>query len=126
MAFAHLTHDGSRFGAIASRFDPMMAIAFNDNDRKLLGEAFRLAMQGGEEDIRKMDELAFELGALRVKQQLAGEFICSASGELRDRNDDGRVNSDDVVYQIDPAHIAILGEMLRVAARQRETIHLFD
>jgi hypothetical protein len=120
------THDGSLFSKlVADRFKPEMVAAFTDNDRKLLGEAYRLA-DGDEKDLEKLDRLTIELGALRIRQRLNGQIIASVSGKrLEDRNGDGEVNNDDVRYEVDFAHLSILGEMKRMAAKRHMAIELF-
>ncbi|MDR1647904.1 MAG: hypothetical protein LBR88_07730 [Zoogloeaceae bacterium] len=118
-------HDDSQFSRLVQdRLDPKMVAAFTHNDKKLLGEAYRLA-GGDEKDLEKLDKLTIELGVLRLKQQLAGKLIASASGALEDRNGDGETNSDDVAYKVDFAHLAILGEMKRMAAKKHMAIELF-
>ncbi|MDR0674300.1 MAG: hypothetical protein LBF93_11770 [Zoogloeaceae bacterium] len=119
-------HDNSLFSKlVANRLKPVTVAAFNDNDRKLLGEAYRLT-GGDEKDMEKLDRLTIELGALRIQQRLTGELIASASGKpLEDRNGDGEVNSDDARYEVDFAHLPILGEMKRMATKRHMAIELF-
>ena len=120
------TRDNSLFSKlVVDRLKSGVVAAFTDNDRKLLGEAYRLA-GGDPKDMEKLDRLATELGALRIQQRLAGELIASVSDKpLEDRNGDGEVNSDDVRYEVDFAHLAILGEMVRMAEKRHMTIELF-
>ncbi|GHU12792.1 hypothetical protein FACS1894185_7050 [Betaproteobacteria bacterium] len=105
--------DGSLFGKIQKRFDVRMVNAFTENDKKLLGQAYELA-HGNEKYEKKLDELSIELGALRIRQQLNGELIRSTEVQ-RDRNGDGKINSDDHPYQPEPAHYEILGFMKYMA-----------
>jgi hypothetical protein len=118
--------DNSLFSKlVVDRFKPGMVAAFTDNDRKLLGEAYRLT-GGDEKDMEKLDQLVAELGILRIRQRLAGELIASVSGErLEDRNGDGEVNSDDVRYEVDFAHLPILSEMEHMAKKRHMVIELF-
>lgn len=121
----HLTDDGSKFATLAAdRFKPMTVAAFTDNDKKLLGEAYRLA-SGNEEDMQKLDTLAGKLGALRIHQRLNGELIASLASTREDLNEDGKVNVDDTPYEVETAHLAILGEMMRLAEKNHMTIELF-
>jgi hypothetical protein len=121
----NLTGDGSKFATLAAdRFKPMTVAAFTDNDKKLLGEAYRLA-NGNEEDMKKLDELAGELGALRIRQRLNGELIASLPSPRDDLDGNGKINVDDTPYEVETAHLAILGEMKRLAEKHHMTIELF-
>jgi hypothetical protein len=121
----NFTGDGSKFATLAAdRFKPMTVAAFTDNDKKLLGEAYRLA-NGNGEDMKKLDELAGELGALRIRQRLNGELIASLPSPRDDLDGNGKINVDDTPYEVETAHLAILGEMKRLAEKHHMTIELF-
>lgn len=108
--------DGSLFGKIQKRFDVRMVGAFTENDKKLIGQAYQLA-NGNEKYEKKLDELSIKLGALRIRQQLSGELVRSTEVQ-RDRNGDGKINSDDHPYHPEPAHYEILGFMKYMAEHQ--------
>ncbi|MDR2364617.1 MAG: hypothetical protein LBD68_02010 [Zoogloeaceae bacterium] len=100
--------DGGRFGKFQNRLDPYMVTFFSINDKKIIGEAYEMAA-ATDEDLARIDKLVIELGALRIQQHMKGELIRSVSTK--------KVNPDDVPYEPDIAHLPLLGEMKRMAAR---------
>ncbi|MDR0735812.1 MAG: hypothetical protein LBF51_03085 [Zoogloeaceae bacterium] len=101
--------DGGRFGKYQVRLDPYMTTFFSTNDKKIIGEAYEMAVEEG--DLARIDKLVMELGALRIRQRLNGELIRSVRMK--------KVNPDDVPYEPDVAHLPLLGEMKRLAAKAR-------
>ena len=94
--------DGGLFGKYQNR---MSGYAFfTDNDKSLIGKAYEMA-SGNDPDMKRIDKLTAELGALRLQQQLTGELIRSATN-----GDAAKTN------EVDTAHLAILGEMRRMSA----------
>ncbi|MDR3055471.1 MAG: hypothetical protein LBU53_08735 [Zoogloeaceae bacterium] len=87
------------------RLNSFMRRFFTQDDKELLGEAYKLAERKNR-DLKKIDKLANELGSLRIRQFMAGELVLAAAGQEQDEN---------APRQPDLAHMAILGEMKKMA-----------
>ncbi|MDR1888493.1 MAG: hypothetical protein LBQ81_03800 [Zoogloeaceae bacterium] len=95
--------DGGFFGKYQNRMNGYMAF-FTDNDKSIIGKAYEMA-SGNDMDMKRIDKLTAELGALRLQQQLTGELIRSTTNREADKT-----------HEVDTAHLAILGEMRRMSA----------
>jgi hypothetical protein len=93
------------YGKYESRLNSFMRKFFTQDDKELLGEAYQLA-ERKHRDLKKIDKLANELGSLRIRQHMAGELVFAATGQEQDEN---------APKQADLAHMAILGEMRKMA-----------
>lgn len=100
--------DGGLFGKYQNRLGSHLRGFFTDGDKSILGEAYQMASDKGV-DLKRIDKLAVELGALRIQQQLTGELIRSATNR-----DTGDADADKP-REVDMAHMAILGEMHRMS-----------
>ncbi|GHT84544.1 hypothetical protein AGMMS49960_15400 [Betaproteobacteria bacterium] len=97
--------DGGWFGKYQNRLDSHLTSFFTAGDKSILGEAYKMASDKGV-DLKRIDKLAAELGALRIQQQLAGELIRATTNSDADTDKRG---------EVDMAHMAILGEMHRMS-----------
>jgi hypothetical protein len=93
------------YGKYEHRLNQYTRSFFTQDDKELLGEAYRMADEKGR-DLKKIDKLANELGVWRIQQYMAGDLVLSATGQERDKN---------APRQTDLAHMAILGEMRKMA-----------
>ncbi|GHU34719.1 hypothetical protein AGMMS50256_28740 [Betaproteobacteria bacterium] len=93
------------YGKYEHRLNHYMRSFFTQDDKELLGEAYKMADEKGR-DLKKIDKLANELGVRRFQQYMAGDLVLSATGQERDEN---------APRQPDLAHMAILGEMRKMA-----------
>jgi hypothetical protein len=90
------------FDKYAPRLDKYLRNFYTADDKKLVGEAYQMAEEKGVKP-EKIDKLARELGALRIRQQLAGQLVLSTAKD----GDEPR--------QVDIAHMGLLGEMHRMS-----------
>ena len=97
--------NGGLFGKYQNRLDSHLSGFFTAGDKSILGEAYEMASDKGV-DLKRIDKLAAELGALRIQQQLTGELIRATTNRDADADKRG---------EMDMAHMAILGEMHRMS-----------
>jgi hypothetical protein len=93
------------YGQYEHRLNHFMRSFFTQDDKELLGEAYSMADKKGV-DLKKIDKLANELGAWRIRQYTSGELVLMATNQERDER---------APRQPDIAHMAILGEMRKMA-----------
>jgi hypothetical protein len=84
------------------RLNRFMRSFFTQDDKELLGKAYRLAEEKNV-DLKKIDKLANELGSWRIRQYMAGELTLMVTG-----------GDENKPKQVDLAHMAILGEMRKM------------
>jgi hypothetical protein len=92
-----------RYSQYEHRLNRFMRNFFTQGDKELLGKAYRLAEEK-EVDLKKIDKLANELGAWRIRQYMAGDLVLAVVD--LDENEP---------RPVDLAHMAILGEMRKMA-----------
>ncbi|MDR1889819.1 MAG: hypothetical protein LBQ81_10640 [Zoogloeaceae bacterium] len=93
------------YGKYEHRLNPFMRQFFTRDDKELLGKAYALADRKNF-NLEKIDKLARELGLVRIRQYMAGELVLVAVDQEQDEN---------APRQVDLAHLAILGEMKKMA-----------
>jgi hypothetical protein len=102
----------ARFDRYRNRISTYACNFFTRGDRKVVGEAYEIAERFGEGAMKKIDKLANELAAFRIRQHMQGELVMLAVNQAR-----GQQGKDDpdAPYQVDLAHLPLLGKIREMA-----------
>lgn len=100
----------ARFEKYRDRISAYACSFFTRGDRKVVGEAYEIAEGLGEGAMEKIDKLANELAAFRIRQSMQSELVMLAVKQARNQEEDP-----DAPYQPDLAHLPLLGKIREMA-----------